>query len=135
MRHHLVTVVGAVVGLVLVALLVTGVALEAWTLAALAGGVLALTVLVVQLDTWRRTRSLRDFVKTEVRRSAGHVSTSLPTDLAVPRRSAVTEDDVMGAVRLMQAQYTGRLDRMQRALDDAVDRLGATGPGSGPDAQ
>lgn len=127
MRHHLVTAAGAVVGLVLAALVVVGVALEAWTLAAAAGSVLAVGILVVQLDTWRRTRSLRAFVKTEVRRTAGRGAENAPVDLPSPRGSSITEDDVMGAVRLMQAQYTGRLDRMQRALDDALDRLPAAG--------
>lgn len=135
MRHHLVTVVGAVVGIVLVALLVIGVALEVWTLTALAAGALGLAILVVQLDTWRRTRSLRSFVKAEVRRSTDRVATSLPSGLVAPQGSSVTDDDVMGAVRLMQAQYTGRLDRMQRALDEALDRLAAAGPPSDPSAR
>ncbi|OLT19551.1 hypothetical protein BJF81_08500 [Ornithinimicrobium sp. CNJ-824] len=127
MRHHLVTAAGAVVGLVLAALVIVGVAQEVWTIAATAGSVLALGILVVQLDTWRRTRSLRAFVKTEIRRTAGREAENAQVGLTYARASSVTEDDVMGAVRLMQAQYTGRLDRMQRALDDALDRLSAAG--------
>lgn len=113
------------VGLLAV-LVVVGTALEQWVLVALGGSGFAAAVLLVQLDTWRRTRSMRNFLRDEIRRSAGDPGARRPLDRAasaVP--PPVTQEDVLGTVRLMQAQYTGRLDRLQGALDDALSRLAA----------
>lgn len=41
------------------------------------------------------------------------------------RAEAPTYDDLLGTVRVIQAQYTGRLDRAQSSLDEAVQALQA----------
>lgn len=118
MRSRLVPVVGALGGLLIAAVLVVGVALQIWVLAAVAVGLLLAAILAVQLDTWRRTRSLRNFVRDQIRRQPVD-----PAAFSPSAPSSVTRDDVVGAVRLMQAQYTGRLDRLQRSLDEALSEL------------
>ncbi|MCE0487008.1 hypothetical protein [Ornithinimicrobium sediminis] len=117
MRSRLVLVLGALAALVLSAVIVVGVAFEQWVLAAAGAAALLSACLLVQLDSWRRARSLRRFLRDELRRGPAVGSTD---------RSTVSESDVVGAVRLMQAQYTGRLDRMQAALDRALAESAAT---------
>lgn|GEM_PF-5456177 len=120
MPVRLVPLLGSAAGLVLALLLVLGVALDQPVLAAAAGGLLGVLVLAMQLDSWRRVRSLRNFVRDEIRRSAGPASAEPAPTTAAP---AASQADLLGAVQLLQAQYTGRLDRMQVALDDALARL------------
>ncbi|GAA4875838.1 hypothetical protein [Serinicoccus chungangensis] len=117
MPVRLVPVVGTALGLVLAGVLVLGVAVDSPVLAALAGGLLGVAVLAVALDSWRRVRSLRTYLRDEIRASRAPAP---PTVAAGP-----SESDLLGAVQLLQAQYTGRLDRMQAALDDALARAGA----------
>lgn len=126
MRPRLVPLAGAVVGLVLGLCVVVGTAQEAWVLVAAAASALLVAILVVQLDTWRRTRSLRSFVRDQVRRGVP-VTGAQPAPVPAP---TVTHEDVIGAVRLMQAQYTGRLDRLQRSLEEALTQLAAEQRGS-----
>lgn len=120
MPARLVPLLGSAVGLVLALLLVLGVAVDQPVLAAAAGGLLGVLVLAVQLDSWRRVRSLRNFVRDEIRRSSGSASAEPIPVAAAPTAS---QADLLGAVQLLQAQYTGRLDRMQVALDDALARV------------
>lgn len=105
---------GALLALVLGALMLGGLLLERWSLVAVAGWVLASVILLVQLDVWRRVRSLRRYVRDQVRQAG------VPTPADVPAAPAASPEDVVGAVRLLQAQYVGRLDRMQTALEDAL---------------
>ncbi|MDO5739143.1 MAG: hypothetical protein Q4P07_03235 [Ornithinimicrobium sp.] len=119
MGARLLPTVGALIGLSLGGLLVVGVVLEIWVLAAAAGALLGAAILAVQVDTLRRTRSLRNFVRDEIRRSLADGAQRAAVE------PMVTQEDVVGAVRLLQAQYTGRLDRMQRGIDDALVELAA----------
>jgi len=98
---------GAAVGAGLTVLAVAGVALRWWWLVALAAMALGTAVLLVALDTDRRVRELRALVRSEI---AG-------IDLSAGR-AAPAQEDVVGTVRLLQAQYTARLDRLQ----DTVER-------------
>lgn len=116
---RLLPTVGALVGLFLGGLMVVGVVLEMWVLAAAAGALLGAAILAVQVDTLRRTRSLRNFVRDEIRRSLADGAQRAAVE------PMVTQEDVVGAVRLLQAQYTGRLDRMQRGIDEALVELAA----------
>lgn len=105
---------GAVLALLLGGLMVGGLVLERWSLVVVAGWALGSATVLVQLDTWRRVRSLRRYVRDQVREAAEVSPVGLP---AAP---AASPEDVVGAVRLLQAQYVGRLDRMQTALDEAL---------------
>ncbi len=98
------------------ALVVLGAVLH-WTwLVALAGAFLGAAVLGLVADTNRRVRRLeRRFEKR--RDSAPDEPVTVPP---------VTPADVLGTVRLLQAQYTGRLDRLQ----GTVERLVATHEGA-----
>ncbi|WP_143553961.1 hypothetical protein [Serinicoccus sp. CUA-874] len=110
--------VAAGVGLLLALLVVLGVALDSPSLTAAAAGLLGAAILTVQVDTWRRIRTQRTMLRDEIRRAVGHGFAGDPG----PARPAVRHEDVVGAVQVMQAQYTGRLDRMQRMLEDALPR-------------
>lgn len=121
-RSRTLLVGGAVVSAALVALLVVGAVSARWWLVALTGGALAAAILLVQLDTWRRTRSLRSYLRDEIRGQGA----SAPTEVFRSTGPTVTQEDVVGAVRLMQAQYTGRMDRMQNALDQALAALASS---------
>lgn len=113
---------GVVLSAAMGLLAVVGVWAEQWVLVALAGAVMAGTTLLVQLDTWRRTRVMRNFLRDEIRqRSGGSGLARNMTDL--DSAPAPTQDDVLGAVRLLQAQYTGRLDRLQAAVEQALAQV------------
>lgn len=109
---------------VLVVLAVVAVAVEAWVAAASAAGALALGMVAVQLDTWRRSRSTRAQVRAELARQPA-ATRGPATPAAVPQtpRAAVGEDDLRGALTMMQAQQAARLDRMQTTLDLALADL------------
>lgn len=119
LRRHLVTLAGGVFAAALTVAVVAGTAGGTWVVVATAASLFAGAILVVQLDTWRRTRSLRVFVRDELRRALGDQDRASQA----PR---VTPADVEGAVRVMQAQYTGRLDRMQAALEKALDEVASS---------
>ncbi|KUG52501.1 hypothetical protein AVL62_14350 [Serinicoccus chungangensis] len=118
MPVRLVPVVGTALGLVLAVVLVIGAAIGSPVLAAVAGGLLGTAVLAVQLDSWRRVRSLRTYLRDEIRASRAPAQPAAAV-------AGPSEADLLGAVQLLQAQYTGRLDRMQAALDDALARTGS----------
>ena len=88
MPARLVPLLGSAVGLVLALLLVLGVAVDQPVLAAAAGGLLGVLVLAVQLDSWRRVRSLRNFVRDEIRRSSGSASAEPVPVAAAPTASS-----------------------------------------------
>lgn len=116
MQSRNIVVTTGLSGLLLGLLVVVGVLLDRPVLAALGGSGLGLLILLLQVDTWRRMRGMRRFVRDEIRRGAA-------TAPALPTAPAVTAEDVTGAVRVMQAQYTGRMDRMQTSLDEALASL------------
>lgn len=103
-------------------LAVIGVWAEQWVLVTLAGAVMAGTILLVQLDTWRRTRVMRNFLRDEIRQRSGGPGLARSMT-ALDSAPAPTQDDVLGAVRLLQAQYTGRLDRLQAAVEQALAQV------------
>lgn len=125
---RLVLLAGVLVAAALGALAVVATLRQSWVLVALAASTTAGLILVVQLDTWRRTRSLRNFLRDEIRRGVPAVRGGARPMSAGPMTEAppVTHEDVLGAVRVMQAQYTGRLDRMQTTLDRALAELSRT---------
>lgn len=101
------------------------VAWEWWTLAAGAGALLVSATLLVSADANRQARLVRRQLRKQARRP-DPVRTPAPpalptTDVDVPVQE--TRADMLGAVRVLQAQYTARLDRLQAAVDDAVAEL------------
>lgn len=75
-----------------------------------AAGLAALLLLigVIALDTNKRTRS-----------RFGQRPVAAPTKAA----PTTTDEDLMGTIRLLQAQYVGRLDRAQDSLELATAAL------------
>lgn len=108
-RSSKVLVAGALVGGVTTLAAVVGAALGWWWLTVLAGMALLTAVLLVALDADRRVRELRAFVRAQI---AG-IDTS-------GGRVAPSDEDVVGTVRALQAQYTGRLDRLQDTVEQAL---------------
>lgn len=111
MRTQQLLLVGAAAAAGLSLLAVVGAVLQWWWLVVLAGMALLSAVLLVALDTDRRVRELRSFVKAQV--------ASIDT---TGGRAAPTQEDVVGTVRALQAQYTGRLDRLQDTLEASLRR-------------
>lgn len=121
---------GGLLALAVGGLVVLGVYLQRDVLVLLGVWALGSLILLVQLDTWRRTRSLRRYVRDQVR-AAAHTDQSPPSSGVHPAPApTAAPEDVIGAVRLLQAQYVGRLDRMQTSLEDALAEL-AAGPRPG----
>ncbi|MBA2696741.1 MAG: hypothetical protein H0U62_13090 [Actinobacteria bacterium] len=120
--------IGVVVAGIVSVLVLLGVAQEQWVLAAAAGCVLLSVCLLVSLDTWRRARALRAFVRDEIASLAARqakAARSTTTEVADPA-ATVTPADVVGTVRLLQAQYVGRLDRLQASVESLVNQAVAT---------
>lgn len=111
MRTQQLLLVGAAAAAGLSLLAVVGAVLQWWWLVVLAAMALLSAVLLVALDTDRRVRELRSFVKAQV--------ASIDT---TGGRAAPTQEDVVGTVRALQAQYTGRLDRLQDTLEASLRR-------------
>lgn len=112
---------GAVLALVLGGVLTAGLVLERWSLVALSGWAMGSALLLVLLDIWRRVRSLRRYVRDQVRAAIPEGQLEMPTAPTAPVMA--TPEDVVGAVRILQAQYVGRLDRMQTSLDETMALL------------
>lgn len=127
-RPHPLLGAGVVLALIIGGIMIAGLVTQTWWLVAVAGWLLGSAVLLVQLDSWRRVRSLRRYVRDQVRGAVaasgvgtGGAQAELPGPTSVAPTAA--PEDVVGAVRLLQAQYVGRLDRMQTTLDEALVAL------------
>lgn len=107
-RHLLLGAAGAS-ALVLVG--VVAAVLQWWWLVVLAGLTLQAAVLLVALDADRRVRELR-----------AHVTEQIGQIDMTGGRGAPAQEDVVGTVRLLQEQYTGRLDRLQDTVEAALRR-------------
>ena len=113
-RPQQILLLGAGVGAVLTAAATAAALTGLWWLVVLAGMALLSLVLLVALDIVRRVRETRRFLQGELRR--------LEADGGSQGPPAPTADDVVGTVRALQAQYTGRLDRLQDAVDEVLGR-------------
>lgn len=99
-------------------------------LVALPGAVAAVVALDIRARLRERVRRAEAWQRTLERR----VEAMATAQERPPARADVpTREDLVGTVGVLQAQYTGRLDRAQRSLDDAVQalraHLDATTPG------
>lgn len=93
----------------LTAVAVLAAVLQWWWLVVLAGMLLGSAGLLAALDADRRVRELRTFVRAQV----AAIDTT-------GGRVAPSTEDVVGTVRVLQAQYTGRLDRLQDTVERAL---------------
>lgn len=116
--------------LLLVVLAAVGAAFELYWLTAAALGLILTAQFVVVLDTNRRTRylprrvkALLRSVKLDVNPVAGPAPRAAQPAGRPVAPTAAPQQDVTGAVRLIQAQYMGRLDRAQTALESAAEDL------------
>lgn len=93
---------------------------ELWWLLTAAVMLLLSSACIAALDADRRTISLRAHVSKEIKRIRAEVA-------AAPRETvANSEQDVAGAVRLLQAQYASRLDRLQTSIENTLQQQGST---------
>lgn len=111
MRSRQLLLAGIAASAVAAVVAVVGAVLGWWWLVVLAVMGMLTAILLTALDTDRRVRELRAFVRAEV----GAIDTT-------GGRAAPSAEDVVGTVRALQAQYTGRLDRLQDTLEAALRR-------------
>ncbi|HKJ10944.1 MAG TPA: hypothetical protein VJ976_01000 [Ornithinimicrobium sp.] len=126
-------VAGLGVGLLSVVAIAAAAAELWWLVTGAFMGVLSVACLAA-IDADRRVIALRAQVARDLKRVRKDLS-----DAAKPQRSD-THEDVVGTVRLLQAQYTGRLDRLQTYVEQTLgasrnaeatdDRLHEERPGS-----
>lgn len=109
---------GAAAGVGLGLVLVVGALVGAPWLSALAVAGLGVFLCVGVADVDRRVRRLEKVLSTDG--VAG----------VEPPAPQVTEADVLGTVRLLQAQYTGRLDRLQHTVEALASTTSADRSGS-----
>lgn len=127
MRSQRLLLLGAAVGAGLTLLALVGVLLGWWWLVVLAAMALLSAVLLAVLDADRRVRELRAFVRKEIAAIDTTVARAAKAQKPVSEAPAEekaawtpTQEDVVGTVRALQAQYTGRLDRLQDAVEAAL---------------
>lgn len=123
MRSRLL-LLGLVVALVLSATITVAVAQRWWTMAAAAGALLVSAGLLISADANRQARIVRRQLRRQARRS--RIPAAVPAEVVtVDTQTPIqaTPTDMLGAVRVLQAQYTARLDQLQASLDDAVEEL------------
>lgn len=109
----------------LTVLAVVAAAQSLWWLVTACVMALLSAIFAVVLDANRKTRYLRTQLRAEasrIRQESG-VTRAEPVDPIPP---TITEFDVVGAVQVLQAQYVGRMDRMQQTLDRAVEVIEQT---------
>lgn len=128
MRSKSLLVVAIAIAVVLTVTAVVAVVLEWWWLVAAAAMTLLSAAFLAALDADRRVRALRPYIRGEFGRSILRGKAGKPVLEAPP----VSDVDVIGAVRVLQAQYTGRLDRMQESIDQAVAVVRAEGRAATP---
>lgn len=92
----------------------------AQTLLLAAVGLLVLDGTVAVRHTERQLRRVRSAV-----RKATAAQTPREVTPAPETAPATSPDDLVGAIRLLQAQYVGRLDRAQATLEAAAEELSA----------
>lgn len=89
------------------------------TLLLAAVALLVLNATVVLRRTEQQVRRNRS----AIRERTTHVPRAKELKPPASSQPAMTTADLIGTIRLLQAQYVGRLDRAQAALDAAVARL------------
>lgn len=105
--------------------LTVAVGLQQWTLATALGAMLVSAALLVAADASRQARLVRRRLQKMAQRTDRVRSTAV-SDMGSPYQETMVQTgraDMLGAVRVLQAQYTARLDHLQAAVDGAVAEL------------
>lgn len=129
MRSRLL-MIALVASAVLSTLVVVAVAQEWWVFAAVGVVAMLSCALMLAAEASRQVRAVRRSVHKLARAVAARPSPP-PTPAApppvkpLPAKVTVQEgdQDILGAVRVLQAQYVGRLDALQSTVDEAVAAL------------
>ncbi|WP_420113853.1 hypothetical protein [Pseudactinotalea sp.] len=118
---------GVALSAAMTAVAVVAAMLQWWWLLTLAAMVLLSGAFLFALDADRRVRSLPTWATELARRTvASHKPPKPPKPPApVVVAAPATEQDVLGAVRVLQAQYIGRLDRLQTSIEHELELLRA----------
>lgn len=122
-RRFLGTTILALLAAVAVVTLLIGEEIVAAIAAVLMMLLIGVLVLDVATALRRTERQLQRLAKTA--RAASRAQPAPPTPDPDPSPPA-GEADLLGTIRLLQAQYVGRLDRAQATLEAAADRLPAS---------
>lgn len=117
MRAKQLLILGAAGAVLLSLVAVLAAVFELWWLLAAAVMLLGSASFLTALDASRRVSALRAHTGKELKRIRSEIAaTPVVTTPA-------TAQDVTGTVRVLQAQYTARLDRMHAAIEHAVGFL------------
>lgn len=111
---------GGAIAAALTAASIVGAVLQLWWLAVGSGMALLSGIFLLTIDTARRVRYLPSRIKQIVRKTTPPRKV-LKQPPPPPPRAA--EQDLLGAVRVLQAQYLGRLDRLQTEVEHALREL------------
>ena len=95
------------------------------TLLVAAVGLLVIDGTVALRRTERQVRRVRSVVRDVASRPAARPRESVKVPPRAETLPATSTADLIGTIKLLQAQYVGRLDRMQAALDAAIERMPA----------
>lgn len=115
-------VLGAVLAAMLTLAATAGAAVGLWWLVVASAMVLVSSTFLLTLDASRRIRYLPGRVRQVVRRAMPRKIHQEPEPAPVAA-APPTEQDVVGTVRVLQAQYLGRLDKLQADVESALAAL------------
>ena len=101
-----------------------GLWLELGWMVALGAWLLLSVILLVLIDIWRRLRALPSRLRGDVQSA---LAAARMEDVGPLEVQTATTEDVVGTVRTLQAQYTGRMDRLQDRLEATLARLDERG--------
>lgn len=110
---------GAAIAAALTTASITGAVLQFWWLVVGPGMALLSATFLLTIDTARRVRYLPMKTKQIVRKNT-------PPRKAVKQPSPsprTVEDEVSAAIKVLQSQYIGRLDRLQSSVEQALREL------------
>jgi len=111
-------VLGVALVTVLTLVATAGAAAGLWWLVVASAMVMLSSTFLLTLDASRRVRYLPGRVRQAVRRTMPR-KTQQETEPA-PVAAPPTQQDVVGTVRVLQAQYLGRLDQLQADVEEAL---------------
>lgn len=122
---------GAVIATTLTLVATAGALASAWWLVVACAMLLVSGTFLLVLDAARRLRYLPNRIRHVVRKATPPRKAPKQAEPAATA-APPTQQDVIGTVRVLQAQYLGRLDRLQGDVEEALAALRAlTGGAAG----